>query len=441
MLSVKLIVAAVVLIVGYTAPARGQTPEPEAQPAAAPDENPGSDGYTPLASKPELVVSGYIDVGFADAGGDGTSFALDDSRVPADYGVDAFAPAINSRGEVASTDAGGRLTGGFLPRSAGTGGRPSFLLNTVNFDARYEGQRVPVMLFTRVQLLPRFGERGTETLLTLDQAFGRLTPFESHDLMLSVGKFDSAFGVESLQNQATARTGITPSLLARYTTGTPVGAKLFYRYQSAPLWSAVSANVAVTNAPPFVEALQPPEISLTGSLVGSGRLSWELNLPRLQCTLGGSAMVGPRNDQGDPDVSQRALGADARLSFWGLTLIGEYVDVDQDESATADKRTGQGAQTSIVSGFHARGFTVLGVYELPLYWGPLRKVALYARFGQHQAWFDSHASFTVQRLTGGVRLDFWDMLALKGEYLANQEIAGAPGVDNDVVAASAVYSF
>ena len=63
-----------------------------------------------------------------------------------------------------------------------------------------------------------------------------------------MGKFDSVFGIEYLDNQANIRTGITPSLIARYTTGQSVGAKLFYRLQFAPLWSAVCLNAAVTNS-------------------------------------------------------------------------------------------------------------------------------------------------------------------------------------------------
>ena len=80
-------------------------------------------------------INGYVDVGFAKAQGDGTSFAPGDTRVPLDYGVDPFAPAVNSRGDAASTDPGRasgnpRFVNGFLPRSAGIGGPPSFLLNT-----------------------------------------------------------------------------------------------------------------------------------------------------------------------------------------------------------------------------------------------------------------------------------------------------------------------
>ena len=200
---------------------------------------------------------GYVDFGFADAGGNGTSFPPGDNRVPADYGVDTFATAVNSRGDVASIDAGGRVTNGFLPRSVNIGGRPSFLLNVVNQDLRYQAAHVPVMAFVRLQLLPRWGGdgAGNVTPLFVEQAFGRVTPIEGRELFVAGGKFDSVFGIEYLENSSVFRTGITPSLFARYTTGTALGLKAFYRQQIPALWSAVSLNLAGTNGTNFVEAL------------------------------------------------------------------------------------------------------------------------------------------------------------------------------------------
>jgi hypothetical protein len=397
-------------------------------------------GFVPSESGPSLAFGGYVDIGFARAQGDGTSFHPDDRRLPADYGVDPFATAINSRGDVASNDPGGRFVNGFLPRSAGIGGRPSFLVNTVSADARYGDPTGPVLVFARLQLLPRLSALGNETRVVVEQAFGRLLPFASQELAIFVGKFDPVFGIEYLENQANLRTGITPSLLARYTTGPSLGAKVFFRRQIAPLWSAVSLNVAATNGGPFVEALQPPEVSLTGRPVLTGRLGYELNLPRLQVKLGGSGLRGPRNDQGDPEALQRGFGLDARLFFFGVSLSGEYVLVDQDQGPGHDKLTGAGRQT-IPSGFHVRGFwTQLG-YDLPFRAELLRRTTLYARGEERHAWFEGFTPVRVRRLTVGLRLDLWDALALKGEMLFNREVQGAPTVANDVQVLSAVWSF
>ena len=134
--------------------------------------------------------------------GTGPAFRRGDNRVPADYGVDTFATAVNSRGDVASIDAMGRVTNGFLPRSVNIGGRPSFLLNVVNQDLRYQAQHVPVMAFVRLQLLPRWGGdgAGNVTPLFVEQAFGRVTLIEGRELFVAGGKFDSVFGIEYLEN-------------------------------------------------------------------------------------------------------------------------------------------------------------------------------------------------------------------------------------------------
>jgi hypothetical protein len=401
-----------------------------------------SDGYTPPAqgpgAPPSLVIGGYVDVGFAHAGGDGTSFPAGDVRLPADYGVDAFAPAVNSRGDVASTDSHGLLTNGFLPRSVGIGGRPSALINTVDVDLRYASPGAPLLVFSRLQALPRLSPSGDATRFLVEQAFGRIVPFDSLELALSVGKFDSVFGIEYLDNEANIRTGVTPSLISRYTTGQSLGAKLFYRVQIPAIWSAVSINVAATNGGTFVEALQPPDASLTGRPVGAGRLGYELNLQAVQVKLGGSGMYGPRNDQSDPAAVQRALGGDLRVAIAGLYLSSEVVAVDED--AGGPKLTSQGA-FPVSSAFHARGFYAQLAYAGAVELGPLRKVTVYGRYELRHAWFEGFQPLTVDRITGGVRVDLWEALIVKVEALFNRELSGAPTVPNDVQTASLVYSW
>jgi len=399
-------------------------------------------GYSPTAAaatQSALRITGYVDIGFARAQGDGTSFLPGDTRAPLDYGVDAFAPMVNSRGDVASTNPRGRFTNGFLPRSAGIGGKPSFLVNTVDADLRYQPVQ-PLFLFGRVQLLPRFGAaEGETTRVVVEQAFARIAPFSSQELTLSLGKFDSVFGIEYLDNEANLRTGVTPSLAARYTTGQSIGAKIFYRFQIPSLWAAVSLNVAATSGGTMTETLQPQGASLTGVPVGSGRLGLELNFPFVELKVGGSAMYGPRNDQHDADVRQRAFGADARLIVGWLSLAGEWVKIDQFAGA-ADKVNGLGPQT-LVSGFHAE--TVYGTLALalPIGLGPWKKLTPYGRYAHRHAAFEGFVPITVDTITAGLRADLWESLALKAEVLKNRELEGAPTVSNDVFTSSLVFSW
>jgi len=439
---VSILAAAVLASRGRAARAQGPPSAAVDDPSGEVDADNAGDGYTPAegtTASSSLLVTGYVDLGFARAQGDGTSFPATDTRLPADYGVDTFATAVNSRGDVASTDAGGRFVNGFLPRSVGIGGRASPLINTVDFDFRYNVPAAPLMFFSRLQLLPRFSAAGDDTRALLEQAFGRLQPFDSQELALSVGKFDSVVGIEYLDNQANIRVGVTPSLLARYTTGQSLGAKLFYRMQFPGLWSALSLNVAATTSGSFVESLQAPDVSRTGVPVGSGRLGYELNLPHFQMKVGGSGLYGPRNDQRDRHAYQRIFAGDLRLALFGIYLNAEYVRVDEDQSHDV-KVTGLGTYP-IASGFHERGFYAQLAYGLAIDAGPLRKITAYGRYDRRRAWFEGFTRLLVDRVTAGLRVDLWEALIVKAEMLINRELEGSPQVRNNVQTLSVVYSF
>ncbi|HVR01850.1 MAG TPA: hypothetical protein VMT47_06950 [Polyangia bacterium] len=434
--------ACAALLASRATVARAQTAEPSSGTAGeeVPSEN-DSEGYTPpagTAATPALVLGGYVDIGYAHAQGDGTSYPPGDTRLPADYGVDTFATAVNSRGDVASTDSRGLFTNGFLPHSVGIGGRPSFLVNTVAVDLKYTPPSAPLMIFTRLLALPRFSATGDATRVLVEQAFGRVVPFDSLELALAVGKFDSVFGIEYLDNEANIRTGITPSLVARYTTGQSLGAKLFYRLQLAPLWSALSINAAATNSGTFVDALQTPDVSLTGVPVGSVRVGYELSLPTVQVKLGGSGMYGVRNDQSDRSSRQHALGADLRVALFGIYLNAEVVKIDEDAGGP---KTNDSGQFMLASEFHGRGFYGQLAYALAVDAGPLHKVTPYVRYEQRHAWFEGFTPLTVDRITAGLRVDLWDSLIVKAEVLVNRELAGAPTVANNVETTSVVYSW
>ena len=398
------------------------------------------DAYAPPAAvQAALQITGYADIGVAVAEGDGTSFAQGDGRIPADYVTDTFATAVNSRGDVASTDSHGRFVNGFLPRSMGIGGQPSILFNTFDVDLKYASPTAPLLLFSRVQILPRFGSAGNETRVLVEQAFARIVPLSSEELAVSIGKFDSVFGIEYLENEANLRINVTPSLIARYTTGQSLGVKAFYRVQLPRLWSAVSLNAAVTNGGTLVESLSPPDLSLAGRPIGSARLGFDLNLPALELKAGLSGMYGPRNDQRGVRVHQHAFGADLRLVVAGLSLSAEALDIREDAGA-ADKSNGLGTET-LVSAFSARGAYGMVAYALPLTDGACRRVTPYLRFERRRAQFEGFSAYTVQRVTLGFRLDLWDELAAKAEYLLNGEISGLPPVANNVFTSSFVYSF
>jgi hypothetical protein len=399
-------------------------------------------GYTPSdeASQETLRLTGYVDVGFAKASGDGTSFAAGDVRLPAEYGVDPFATAVNSRGDVASTDASGRFTNGFLPKSVGIGGRPSFLLNTGSVDLRFTPRQLPLFLFVRLQAMPRLEPGGDATQFDLQQAFGKVTPFSSQEFAASLGRFDSVFGIEYLENEANFRVGVTPSLLARYTTGHSIGLKAFYRVQVPALASALSLNLAATNNGARTESLVGPDASLTGVPVGTGRLGYELNLKDLQVKAGASGLYGPRNDQHSAQALQSAFGVDLRISFMGVSLAGEFLRLADQPGPVAGKQTGLGP-AELASGFQVRGGWARLAWTLPWHTETLTGLTVYGRYDQRRAQFEGYTQAVTDRLTAGVRADLTELLALKIEALWNRELSGAPTVDNDVVTSSAVFTW
>ena len=481
--TLTLLIVSVLPASAHAAPAGGAPGTPPAPPlnlaAPPPPNEPPPPAETepaeevtppPPSNTSPLVITGYVDVGFAKAQGDGTSFPSSFGpgvpAGPADYYVDTFAPAVNSRGEAASIAAPpGTSIAGFLPRSAGIGGKPSFLINTADVDLRYTAPELPIMIFTRLQVLPRLYNSipmttpptpdtsegmpaGEYTRLYLEQAFGRITPLKSAELAISLGKFDSVFGIEYLDNQANFRVGVTPSLLARYTTGPSTGLKVFYRYQIIPASSAISVNVAATNSGTFVEALQGPSRSLTGVPIVAGRLGYELNLPRMSIKVGGSAEYGARNDQYvTTQAPETLLGVDVRVILPTLVLSGEYLHVTEEDAGealpgvTVPKLAGTGAYPSITE-FYAHGFWIQAAEELPLSLDPFR-LTLYARYEQRHAQFPDApgSTLTVARITGGVNVGLGENLQLKAEYLVNQELEGAPEVANNVFTSSAVWTW
>ena len=407
------------------------------------DEDNAPAGYTPGESSQSeaLQLTGYLDVGFAKAFGNGSSFVTGDTRVPADYGSDAFAPAVNSRGDVASTNAQGRFTNGFLPRSVGIDNKPSFLLNTVSADLRYAPKQVPLFVFVRAQAMPRFSPTGDATRFDLQQAFGKLTPFSSQEFAVSLGKFDSVFGIEYLENEANIRTNITPSLIARYTTGHSLGLKVFYRLQFPAIWSALSLNIAGTNDGTRVEALVPASASLVGVPVGTARLGYELNLKEVQVKLGVSGLYGARNDQQDPGALQRAFGADLRVNVAGLSLAGDFLRLVDSRGERGLKYTGQSGTAEIPSGVGVWGGWVRLAYTLPFTTERFNGLTVYGRYDRRHGQFEGYTELVTDRITAGFRVDVFEMLAIKGEYLFNREISGAPRVDNDVVTGSVVLTW
>jgi hypothetical protein len=126
------------------------------------------------------------------------------------------------------------------------------------------------------------------------------------------------------------------------------------------------------------------------------------------------------------------------VAAFGVYLNAEYVRVDEGQGGP---KTTSLAPFPLSSEFSARGGYVQLAWAIAIDRGPLRKLTLYGRYDRRHAWFEGFTPITVDRFTGGLRLDLWEALILKGEYLDNRELAGAPNVANNVLTTSLVYSY
>jgi hypothetical protein len=188
---------------------------------------------------------------------------------------------------------------------------------------------------------------------------------------------------------------------------------------------------------------------LTGRPIVSGRLGYELNLPRASVKVGASYETGPRNDQSfSADIPETLYGFDLRVILPTFVLSGEYIHVQEEDGGelvppvtAVAKLAGTGAFPQITE-FYAHGFWIQAAEELPLSIDPFR-VTLYARYEQRHGEFPDYAGATIfiDRITGGVNVGLGESLQLKAEYLVNRELSGAPQVPNNVFTSSAVWTW
>ncbi len=267
-------------------------------------------------------ITAYIDVGAFVVGGNGSGIRSDvghffypkyAGRIAGQWVFmgDPLATAINSLGEPADTSDSRELKTDPIH----SGGRPTMLVNSL---ALALGRSVSndISIAALVELLPRPGEN----ILDIELAQIHWRPIHEVNLEISAGKIDSVLGVEYRAQDANRRLEITPSLIARYTTGRPVGIQA--RLVRGPL----SASAAITDRDNFADRFEP-STSLTTSWLPTiaGHLQYSLPVGQ-NLELGVSAALGPQTDQPDTGVAQWHVGFDAKLTdLHGFDATAEYV--------------------------------------------------------------------------------------------------------------------
>jgi len=400
--------------------------------AARADDGPPAAGlaHLTLMDGVKLRFTGYLDAGFFATQGDGTAYVRDAGKLehPEYLGVvpwvfmgDPWGNPVNAQGDSADLGLDRTNVARFDPIQSH--GKPSFLVNMANLGM---AASVGSELFfeSSFNFQPRQGNLGSSgDQFDLDLAYLEWVPFKALDLHVFAGKFESTFGIEYRNRKASDRFGITPSLIARYTTGAPTGLKL----RGSFLDQRLTVNVAVTNGGTFTEQFAHffNEIDANGGKTLSSRVSYVLPLP-ITAEIGVSGEAGAQDGQPSDSAMQWLLGADLRVAAGDFTFKGEILRGHAD-----------GGGVSQAPRIHVTGWYAEGDWQLLPWMGVLtrldrRKADLLA--------FPNLYLTDLLRVTGGLHFDISWNLAARIEYLHLIEVSG-PELADDIFTSSLTFKF
>ena len=404
--------------------------------------------------KPATTLTGYADVGFFVPQGDGSGYVQDlgapDARAFPEYASrygwvflgDLLATPINSRGEPADL---GNPPGADRADLIDSNGAPGFIVNEVNLTLN--GALASSVLGTAsVNFMPR---TGTDFRLgdVFDVDLAQLEWLVGHERRTSIfiGKFNSVIGIEYQVRKANQRFGITPSLIARYTVGTPIGIKVRSRLGPNDMFIVAGA---LTNGSSVIEPFHfYDETDSNAGKTASGRIAIAPPLP-FRLELGLSGMYGAQD---------RALDSRHPIWFQGADL--QLLDVARPAqgrgAARAQRRRGGGGR----AGGEAR--VRAGSEDGRLRAGDgdvdpdVRGACCAPSCGMRWSGWAIRCcrrptpTTTADRLyvtkswrvTVGMRAVITERLVAKVEYLHNGEYGGVPSIPNDVFTSSVVMSY
>jgi hypothetical protein len=386
-------------------------------------------------SRQVLTFGGYVDFGFFAPQGNGAGYVQDFGQahmgqlypnMPGYSWVflgDILAPAVNSRGEVADL---GDAPGVDRFDSINSRGAPGFVLNEVNL--RLRATPVPsAIISASVNFTPRTGSNfSLGDVFDVDLAQLEWLPTESQRTSIFVGKIESVLGIEYRDRKSDRRFGITPSLIARYTTGTALGLKARSKFGRDD-WLVIAA--ALTNGSNTTEQFHfYDEIDSNAGKTASGRLSIHPRLP-FPLEIGASGSYGAQD---------RTTSNAHAMWFYGPDLMATLGPVDVKAQWLKGAAPGDPAQSAYALDLQGGGYLELDAMLTP-------SLGLLGR----AEYRDAVVSLPPERLyitksyrlTAGARVVIARWAVVKAEYLHNGEYGGIPYVANDVFTSSLVLSY
>lgn len=381
--------------------------------------------------------SGYVDFGFFWANGNDGSGVIEDfgNRLAPELGSrwvflgDLLARPVNSRGEPADL---GDLPGVARRDAIDSGGAPSFILNEVNFSLNAV-LTANVIGVASVNVVPRSGrEFDLGDFIDLDLAQLEWVVDEDRTISLFAGKIEPVVGFEYRERRANGRFGVTPSLLARYTNGTPLGLKVRAKLFDSLLIVAAS----LTNSNAGMELFHfYDETDVNAGKTGALRISTRLPLSQWSPVLSGSLEIGVAGEIGAQSHARSSdgvawlIGADFRYAGPELTIKGQWLMAR--------------APGDAIDQVYSLDVPGAAFAELNYLASPELGILFRAEVRHAQIAIEGDRLYRTEgwRLTFGARWLFLQDVALKVEYLLNGEFGIVPDFDNDVLTTSLVLSY
>jgi hypothetical protein len=385
--------------------------------------------------KPRVSLNGYIDGGFFVPQGNGAGIVRDGGNTlfpqyAGKYGWvflgDILATAVNSRGEVADL---GDATGA-PPRfdSIHSGGAPGFIANEINLTLN-SGLGQSALATASVNFMPRSGSNfSISDFLDIDIAQIEWMPTRTQRTSIFFGKTDSLIGIEYRERKASQRFGITPTLLARYTTGPALGLKA--RSKFGPDDMLVIAG-AVTNGSNTVEQFHfYDEIDTNAGKTASGRISLHPPIPL-------DLEIGLSGSYGSQDLARDSRGV---MWFAGLDFSAHIKSLDFKAQVLKGAAPGRPGDDAYGLDLHKAGYAELDWMVTPMF-GVLGRAELRDAFvwlGDPTSDVGANRAYLTKSWRGvlGGRVAFSDRVVFKAEYLRNGEYGGIPEIKNDIFTTS-----